>query len=139
MKIDKNNPEQSWISLILRLAVGLMFALAAYGKFTMGLGNFATMVTGMFKDTFLPAWLLNPYIAVLPWAEAVAGLWLLVGCKLREAWVFTALLLISLGFGLLVAKQSAADIYTYLLVASAGLYFSKYDGGCCIGCCKPKK
>src|SRR5689334_20145276 len=104
MHIDKNNPEQSWISCILRLAIGILFAVAAYSKFAMGLGNFSAGTAGMFKDTFLPGWLLNPYLAVLPFAEALAAVWLLVGCKVRYAWVFTSLLLISLGFGMTVAK-----------------------------------
>jgi uncharacterized membrane protein YphA (DoxX/SURF4 family) len=133
--IDKNNAEQAWISIILRVAIGLMFAWAGLSKFMMGLDNFGGMVMGMFKDTFLPGPLLRLYINVLPFAELLAGLWVLSGIKLRAAWVTVGFLLISLAFGLLVAKQNAADIYVFLLVVCVGLYMSKYDcchvGGCC--------
>ncbi len=136
MHIDKDNAELCWISWILRLAMGVLFALAAVGKFMGGIGNTAAMITGMFKDTFLPVWLVTPYAHGIAFAEALAAIWLLSGIKLRAGWIFTALIFISLGFGLLVAKQSAADIYMYILICCAGLYASKYDK-CALGrCCQ---
>lgn len=137
MHIDKENAELSWISLILRVAMASLFAVAAYGKFT-GLENYAAMVMGMFKDTFLPGWLLSPYVNLLPYAEALAAVWLLVGVNLREAWVFTAFLLVSLAFGMIVAKQgtTASENYIYAVIACLGLYVSRYDQ-CALGkCCK---
>ncbi|MDO8674782.1 MAG: hypothetical protein Q7K71_01535 [Candidatus Omnitrophota bacterium] len=135
MHIDKENAELSWISMVLRVAMASLFAVAAYGKFT-GLENYTAMIMGMFKDTFLPAWLLSPYVNLLPYAEALAAIWLLVGVKLREAWVFTAFLLVSLAFGIMVIKQSAADNFVFVLVACLGLYASRYDA-CALGkCCK---
>ena len=113
----------------------LLFAVAAYGKFS-NLTAYSGMITGMFKDTFLPGFLLTPYIAILPYAEALAALWVLVGFNLRAAWIFMALMLISLAFGMMVAKQNATDIFIYMLIACLGLYLSKYDG-CGMGCgCK---
>ena len=137
--IDKNHPEQCWISLILRVAVASIFAVAAYGKFSVGLGNYATNMAGMFKDTILPGWLLVPYINVLPFAESLIVIWLLVGVKLRWAWVFTACVLLTLGFGMLVVKQgaTASENYIYMMMACLGIYLSKYDGCSLFGCgCK---
>ena len=137
--IDKNNPEQSWISLILRIAVASIFAVAAYGKFSAGLGNYAAGMTAMFKDTILPGWLLVPYINVLPFAESLIVIWLLVGVKLREAWIFAAFVLLTLGFGMVVAKQgaTASENFIYMLMACLGIYLSKYDGCSLFGCgCK---
>lgn len=136
MHIDKANAEQAWISLILRIAISALFVVAALGKF-MGFNQYIEMVSGMFTGTPLPGWLLKPYIYVLPFAEALIPLWLLSGIKLKEGWVFTALVLITLAFGLVVARQSAADIYTYILVACVGLWVSKYD--CCAIGGKKKK
>ena len=137
MHIDKENAELCWISLILRVAMASLFAVAAYGKFT-GLENYTAMIMGMFKDTFLPGWLLSPYVNLLPYAEALAAVWLLVGVNLREAWIFTAFLLVSLAFGMIVAKQAtgASENYIYVVIACLGLYVSRYDG-CALGkCCK---
>ncbi len=110
------------------------------GKFTMGLGNMAGMIIGMFKNTFLPVWLVAPYAYGIAFAEALIAVWLLVGVKLRAAWIFTAFVLISLAFGMVVVKQAttASENYIYVLMACAGLYFSRYDG-CVLGCgCKIK-
>lgn len=138
MKIDKNNAEQAWISLILRIAMILLFGLAAFGKFSMGLDKFSSMTMEMFKDTFLPTWLLSPYVHILPFAEALVALWLLVGINLRVAWILTALLLISLTFGLMIKQNPmVSGMYTYLLIACLGIYTSKFDG-CGIGCCCKK-
>ncbi len=139
--IDKNNPEQSWISLILRIAIAFIFAVAAYGKFAAGFGNYAANMTGMFKDTILPGWLLVPYINILPFAEALIAVWLLVGIKLREAWIFTAFVLLTLGFGMIVAKQgtTASENYIYMMMACLGIYLSKYDKCSLLSCCSCKK
>ena len=135
MHIDKNNPEACWISWILRLAIALLFAVASASKFIGGLENTAGYITSMFKDTFLPAALVNIYAHVLPFAEALVPLWLLTGIKLREGWIFTALVLVSLAFGMSVAKQpTAADVYMLVAIACAGLYFSRFD--CCQLSCK---
>jgi hypothetical protein len=132
--IDKNNVEQAWISLILRVAVASIFGVAAFGKFSMGLGNYAAHMMIMFQNTFLPGFLLKPYIWVLPFAESLIVLWLLSGVKLREAWVFTAFVLLTLGFGMIVAQQGtvASENFIYMLIACLGVYMSKYDG-CRIG------
>lgn len=137
--INKEHPEQSCVSLILRVAVASIFAVAAFGKFAGGLGNYAALMTTMFKDTFLPGWLLAPYINVLPFAEVLIVLWLLSGVKLRKAWAFTACVLLTLAFGMLVARQGtvAFENYVYMLMACLGLYLSKYDGCSVLGCgCK---
>ncbi len=127
--IDKNHPEQCWISLILRIAIASIFAVAVYGKFAIGLGNYAANMTAMFKDTFLPGWLLAPYINILPFAEILIAVWLLVGIKLRAGWIFTAFVLLTLGFGMMVGRQSAiaSENYIYMMMACLGIYLSKYD------------
>ena len=126
--MGKNCSKECWISLILRLAMVSLFAVAAAGKFMGGIDGVITNITGMFKDTWLPGPLVALYARLLPWAEALIALWLLSGIRLKEAWVFTAVTLISLAFGLIVAKQpTAADVYIYILTACAGLYFSEFD------------
>jgi thiosulfate dehydrogenase [quinone] large subunit len=128
MCLNKDHVEENWISLILRIAIGMLFVLAGYVKFVMGLGHVTEFILTTFKDTFLPAFLLVPYSKALPFAEVLAGLWLLTGFKLRTGWVFTSALLISLTFGLIVTKsQDVSQLYVYLLVSCAGLYVSRYD------------
>ncbi len=136
--MEKENMELCWISIILRLAMGMLFAVAGISKFLGGLDASAGQIIGMVKDTVLPAYLVIPYANVLPFAEILVGIWLLVGFRLRIAWIFTAFLLISLAFGMTVAKQSAADIFTFILISCAGLYVSRFDCSNKCGCSAKK-
>ena len=61
MHFDKNHIEEGWISLILRLAMGCLFAVAATYKFIGGIGATVNMLQEMFKATFLPQALVTPY------------------------------------------------------------------------------
>ena len=127
MHFDQEHVEQGWISIIARVAMAMLFAVAALSKFLGGLGATVQTFQEMFKATWIPLGLVTPYAYAIAFAEALIALWLLSGYKLRAAWVFTSLVLISLAFGLMVAKQSAADIYIYLLLACLGIYVSRYD------------
>ena len=123
----KNLSEEQWISGILRLAMASLFLAAAVGKFLGGLGTTAGGIEGMFQSTWLPHTLVSVYARLLPFAELLVPVWLISGTKLREAWAFTALLLVSLGFGLSVAKQPSTDCYMLALLSCVGLYFSRFD------------
>ena len=137
MHIDKEHAEECWISFILRLAMVTIFGVAAASKFMMGVAGASRNIQEMFSSSWLlPSWLVAPYASVLPFAEALIAIWLVIGIKLREAWIFTAFVLISLAFGLMVAKEPmVANVYMYVLMACAGLYFSRYDH-CALGCKK---
>ena len=132
MRINKDYPEQHWISLILRAAMSLLFAMAALGKFLGGLGVTAEHFQAMFKETWLPLWLVTPYAYAIAFMEALIAIWLLSGIKLKEGWIFTVLVLLSLAFGLMAALKPATDIYTYILIACVGIYVSRYDS-CAMG------
>ena len=127
MHFDKDHVEEGWISFILRVAMAVLFAVAALSKFLGGISVTVTMFQEMFKSTWLPLVLVTPYAYGIAFAEGLIALWLLSGYKLRAAWIFTSFVLISLGFGLTVIKQSSADIYLFLLIACLGIYLSRYD------------
>ena len=127
--MEKEASIKSWISLILRLAFVFLFLGATVENFVNGLDAMLTSFTEMFKDTWLPAPLVVLHARVIPWVEMVLTVWLLLGIRLKEAWIVTALTLISLAFGMVVLKQShiAANNFTYVFMACVGLYFSQYD------------
>lgn len=125
--IGKNLSEEQWISAILRLALGSLFLAAAVGKFLGGIGATAMHIEGMFAGTWLPGPLVSIYARLLPFAELLIAVWLISGVKLKEAWALTGLTLVSLGFGLTVAKQPGTDCYLLTLAACLGIHFSKYD------------
>ncbi len=140
MNMNKENPELGWAAWIIRLAMVLLFAVAAIGKWKMGIEATATGISGSFEGSWLPMVLVKPYAYSITFIETILAVWLLVGFKLRWAWVASGLVLVSLGFGMLVVGQHAvvANIYLYVMMACLGLYLSKYDccrsGGCCKKC-----
>lgn len=143
--MEKKNCTEWLISLILRLAISSLFIATATAKFTGGLGGVVQYFHMAFKDSWLPMWLVSLQAHLIPWAEALIPIWLLTGYKLKAGWVFTALVLVSLSFGMAVLGKFdiASHNYIYVLIACAGLYFSKYDF-CCLGgkskcCCGDKK
>ena len=127
--MGKDCSKECWISFILRIAIASLFAVAAAGKFIGGIDGVVASFTSMFKDTFLPSPLVALYARVIPWVEAAIAIWLILGVRLKEAWIFTAFTLISLAFGMVVARQgtTASENYVYVLIACVGLYFSEFD------------
>ena len=125
--MGKDCSKESWISFILRMAFVSLFAVASAGKFVGGLNAVAAQFSEMFKGTFLPLPLVILYARLIPFLEAIIAIWLLMGIRLKEAWIFTAIILISLAFGLVIGRQNAADNYMYVLIACVGLYFSEFD------------
>ncbi len=143
MENDKKAIEGCWISLILRLAVASIFTATAVEKFRhgfAGLDGIVTFFQNAFKDTWLPLPLVRIHARIVPFAEALIPIWLIVGVKLRFAWVFTAFFMTTLAFGMMVAKEyaTAASNYLYVLISCAGLYFSQFDRLSADGCCSPK-
>lgn len=129
MPSKKEWSEGALISIILRLAMAALFTAAAVGKFQGGLENVAAQIKTAFQNTWLPMPLVTLYVKVLPYVEALIPVWLLSGWRLRSAWTLTGILLVTLAFGTLVTQQgeTAAHNYFYVLMACAGLYFSKHD------------
>ena len=128
MHPDEKDCVKGCVSLVLRLAIASLFIATAVSKFQTGLGQLVPYFQSTFKGTWLPMPLVTLYAWLIPWIEALIPLWLLSGIRLKSAWFFTALFMVSLGFGLVVAKSPvAASNYMYVLICCAGLYFSPYD------------
>ena len=141
--MEKCHTEGCWVSLILRLAMATLFIGAVVPKWTAPPGSLVASFEAMFKDTWLPMELVRMKARAVPWIETILPIWLILGFRLRWAWVATALFLTSLAFGMVVAKApNAALTYLYVLIACVGLYFSQFDKlnlGCLFGkkegCC----
>lgn len=80
--------------LILRLPIGVLFAMAGLLKFRMGLREFVNKFASM-----IPSYLPHPvgvaYLYAVPPAELIVGLCLIFGVFARAISVITALMLIS--------------------------------------------
>jgi thiosulfate dehydrogenase [quinone] large subunit len=66
---------------------------------------FAESLASVFKDTHLPPGFLSVFGVVLPWAEALVGIAVLLGLLTRCALIAGAILMIMLTFGTTLAQK----------------------------------
>ncbi len=118
-------------TVLMRLALGVLFFFAALGKFMApgGIGGVAQKMQETFASTLLPGFLVVPYVHVLPFVELAVGILILLGLCTRWAFFVSGLLLVSLAFGMMVQQQHAivASNLTYVLMAVAGIWLSARD------------
>ena len=118
-------------TVLMRLSLGVLFFFAALGKFTApgGIGGVAQKMQESFANTWLPGFLLAPYVHVLPFLELAVGMLLLLGLCTRWTFFLSGLLLVSLAFGMMVQQQHAVvgTNLTYVLMATAGVLLSARD------------
>lgn len=84
--------------LLLRLAVGLSFfghGLVRLPK----LQEFSQWMTKLFENSMLPHFLVSPYSYILPVAEFVTGILLLLGVLTKQGLVAGAVVMLTLIFG----------------------------------------
>jgi uncharacterized membrane protein YphA (DoxX/SURF4 family) len=124
-----DSPAGSLVSLVLRLAAASLFAANAIGKFMAGSSAMLGYFKSLFHTSWLPSVVVSATALTTPYLEALLAIWLLAGISLRFAWLASALYMIILAFGMVVAQQYdvAAHNYLYVLLFCVGLYFSDSD------------
>ncbi|HNQ22066.1 MAG TPA: hypothetical protein PKK06_03130 [Phycisphaerae bacterium] len=123
---------EAWASVVMRLAVASLFLSAAVSKWKGGWESVRGTVVyfqNAFAQTWLPAPLVTLHGYLTPFVEASIVVWLLIGWRLRIAWVYTSVFMISLAFGMSVAGKHdvAAQNFNYVLICCVGLYLSRFD------------
>jgi uncharacterized membrane protein YphA (DoxX/SURF4 family) len=96
-----------WLSLAVRIALGLVFLLAALPK----IGDPPGFAKAIWAYQLVPATLLPPLALLLPWLELFCALALLTGTWIRPAalWVGALLLTFSLALGINLARHRPVD------------------------------
>jgi len=90
--------DKSWAYLIGRLAIGLSFfghGLVRLPK----LAGFSNWMVGQFSKSFLPEALTVPFSYVLPFAEFIAGLLIIMGLFTRQGLLLAGFVSLALIFG----------------------------------------
>lgn len=118
-----------WLSVLMRLSIGTLMLVAALNKVPNGIEGTVGYFTSVFEKSLLPLFLVKIYAASIMVIEFVVAAWLFSGYKLKEAWIATGLLLVSLAVGMLFAGKYdvAASNYVYVVIAGIGLLSSSYD------------
>lgn len=140
---------ETWAMIFIRLFLGLRFFTAGLAKFTSTTGYsiahyhsdfVAKRVAHFASQTFLPKLFLVPYLNCLAYVEILVGVALIIGLRTRCTFLASALLLISIGFGmmLLPPEQGAAVVANtgiYLGLVLAGLLLCRHDKLSLWSCC----
>jgi thiosulfate dehydrogenase (quinone) large subunit len=99
MPTQSTNRDPKLAYLLLRVLLGLNIAIHGISRILTGPGNFASSLLPEFQKTILPAWSVYQFGLVLPFAEALFGVLLLIGLATRIALIGGSLLMIALTFG----------------------------------------
>lgn len=124
-------PTDAIAALLLRWAVASLLFFAGLNKFLGEGGVFGSvqMISGGFKDTYLPMFLVLPFAYTIPFAEVVLGVLLFLGLMTRASLLASGLFMLGLQLGVLVLKNMDAifpnTMYVALIVAA--LWFASRD------------
>jgi thiosulfate dehydrogenase (quinone) large subunit len=112
---------------LLRTFVGLNVMMHGLSRMVAGLSQFATHLQMQFAHSPLPLWSVQIFGTVLPAAETLLGLFLLIGFKTRAALVGGSLWLLILTFGssLIQDWQAAGTQLIYALAYALLLFFRR--------------
>jgi uncharacterized membrane protein YphA (DoxX/SURF4 family) len=92
--------QRGWAIVFARLVLGLIFLMAGIMKvFQLGPVEHARKYFLPFADTFLPVWSLWFVGVVIPFIELVAGGFLILGLRTREALIALGAVLVIVTFG----------------------------------------
>ncbi|HMF08594.1 MAG TPA: DoxX family protein [Thermoanaerobaculia bacterium] len=96
---------RSWAALLARLVLGLIFFMAGvYKVFRLTPVGHVEKWFLPYRDTFLPVWSLWAVGLAIPFVELIAGALLLVGWRMREAFLALGAVLVVVTFGHLLAE-----------------------------------
>lgn len=124
-------PAEALGALLLRLALGSALFFFGLSKF-LGEGGVlgaARGITDMFKTTYLPSMLVSPLAHLIPFAEVVLGLLLVLGLMTRAALLGSGLLLVLLTAGVAVLGKPdvAANNLIYVGLIAAAMWLASKD------------
>ncbi len=119
-----NGLNRSWALLFARGVLGFIFFMAGeYKVFDMGpLGHARKLFVEPYADTFLPVWSLWVVGTMIPVIELVAGAFVILGFRTRDALVSLGFVLVVVTFGHLL-KEPFYEFHTHVIPRLALLLF----------------
>ena len=119
-----NNINRSWALLFARAVLGLIFFMVGvYKVFQMGpLEHAHKFFVEPYSDTFLPTWALWIVGTIIPIIELVAGAFVILGFRTRDALVSLGFILVVVTFGHLL-KEPFYEFHTHVIPRLALLLF----------------
>lgn len=111
-----NNLNTSWALLFARGVLGFIFFMAGvYKVFQMGpFGHARKLFVEPYADTFLPIWSLWAVGTIIPIIELVAGAFVILGFRTRDALISLGFVLVVVTFGHLL-KEPFYEFHTHVI------------------------
>lgn len=121
---DGNNINRSWASLFARAVLGLIFFMVGvYKVFQMGpLEHARQLFVDPYSNTFLPTWALWIVGTIIPIMELVAGAFVILGFRTRDALISLGFVLVTVTFGHLL-EEPFYEFHTQVIPRLALLLF----------------
>lgn len=106
---------EAWAAFFARVILGLIFLIAGWYKvFDLGAANHAQQLfVDPFAEHWIPEWLLWVTGYTIPFFELVAGLFLVIGLRIKTAAIAVGFILILVTYGHLL-QQPLFDITTHI-------------------------
>lgn len=114
---------------LLRVTVGITFLFFGIGKFIQGVGTFASSLRERMAGSPVPPDLVSLFATILPFAEVLLGVLLILGLFTSLALAGTAILIMFLTFGTVMEPDPAtvARNVNYALVVFVLLWLVDHD------------
>ncbi len=113
--------------LVLRLALGMNMFIHGVGRLGSRYDKFVGDTLTLFAKSPLPEWSVVAFVQVIPYFEAIIGLFVLVGFLSRYFYLLGSLLMLNLIFGMGVIQRW--DIVglqmTYVIIYFLLLFFNE--------------
>jgi thiosulfate dehydrogenase [quinone] large subunit len=128
-KDDRNSRDIAIAYLLLRATLGLNIFMHGLSRIMAGTTAFAATMVPMFRQTILPGWSVYGFGLVLPWAEAVLGLLVLMGLRTRIGLIGGSILIFLLTFGTALRQDwaTAGVQLLYAAIYAALLAYCRWD------------
>jgi thiosulfate dehydrogenase [quinone] large subunit len=122
--------DRSLAYFLLRFVLGLNIAVHGISRLYAGPSTFAHALVPMFSQTPLPSTAVYAFGVCLPWAEAIVGIFVLLGACSRWAYVIGLLEIAALTFGSTLRQdwESAGLQLIYALLYAILLATRDYNG-----------
>ncbi len=121
---DSKSISRSWALLFARLILGLIFFMVGFYKvFQIGpIEHAHNLFIEPYSKTFLPTWMLWIVGIIIPFIELVAGAFVILGFRIREALISIGFVLVIVTFGHLL-KEPFYEFHTHVIPRLALMIF----------------
>lgn len=114
---------------LLRITIGFVIFFWGIAKFVGGYSRFVANIQNQFANSWLPGFAVHIFALLLPFAEVIFGLLLILGLFTAYAAALEAIFVIALNTGMQISGDAAtvANNLVYTFILCTLVFLSQYD------------